>query len=111
MLRAAVRGTAVVATLGMALLAAPALADTPAAWDDPPTATGLDYLLVLVLIPVGIAAVITLLVLLPSIIKGDSYQPGQPWRGDDEWFGGPDKGIEAQVDADPGQRGGSGAGF
>ena len=27
--------------------------------------------------------------------KGESYQPGQPWRNESEWFGGPRGGVGA----------------
>lgn len=78
--------------------------------------SGLDFVIVLLLIPGGIALIITLLVMLPSLIKGDSYHPGQAWQGQPEWFGGPRKGADAALppgtstDEEHGQ-GGAGAHF
>ena len=88
-----------------AVVALPSVAgaDTPAAWQEPPHASGLDFLLVLVLIPLGLALVITLLTLLPSMIHDRGYEPGQSWRAEAEWFGGPGKGVEAADDLSPEQ--------
>ncbi len=80
--------------LGAALLT-PAAADTPLRWETPPDSSPLGYLLVLVLIPLGLAAVISLLVVLPSLAGHRGYEPGHSWRGESEWFGGPTKGVKA----------------
>ena len=80
-----------------------AFADTPEAWDDAPHVSGLDFLLVLVLIPVGVALVISLLAALPSMIHDRGYEPGQSWRAGAEWFGGPRKGVEAADELSPDQ--------
>lgn len=79
----------------------PASADTPANWEQPPAVSGLDFLIVLVLIPLGVAAVLTLLTVLPSMSKSRAYEPGQAWRGQTEWFGGPTKGVAAADGASP----------
>ncbi|RNL63183.1 hypothetical protein EFK50_15900 [Nocardioides marmoriginsengisoli] len=91
-----------------------AVADTPAAWDDAPHVSGLEFLVVLVLIPVGLFAVIALLAALPSMIKDKGYEPGQAWRSEPEWFGGPRKGVESaeeltdkQIEAAEADRGGT----
>lgn len=76
-------------------MAGPAYADAPSAWSKPPHVSGLDFLLVLVLIPLGIGLVITLLTMLPSLKSGNVYEPGTPWRSESAWFGGPRKGVEA----------------
>ena len=51
----------------------------------------------------------------PSLVRGDSYQPGETWAGGDEWFGGPSKGVQAAQSVGPedsaGDRGGAGADF
>ena len=88
-----------------AVVAMPAVAsaDTPAAWDEAPHVSGLEYLTVLVLIPLGLALVISLLVSLPSMINERGYEPGQSWRAEAEWFGGPRKGVEAADDLSPQQ--------
>jgi hypothetical protein len=98
-------------------LAAPASADTPSNWENSPDVTGFDALVVLFLIPLGLFLVISLLAALPSLVKGDSYEPGQAWRSEGEWFGGPRKGVAGADQVDPkqieaaGDRGGAGARF
>ncbi len=97
--------------------AVPASADAPSTWENTPDVSGFQALLVLFLIPAGLFVVISLLAALPSLIKGDSYEPGQSWRSEGEWFGGPHKGVagadhvdQAQIEA-AGDRGGAGARF
>lgn len=87
--------TAVVTSVVGAGLLSPALADTPQQWEKVPPVSALDFLMVLVLIPLGCAAVIAVLALLPSLAKHKGYEPGQAWRGESEWFGGPTKGLDA----------------
>ncbi len=41
-------------------------------------------------IPLLIIAVITLLVMAPSLAKGNRYRPGREWDAEPEWFGGPE---------------------
>jgi hypothetical protein len=91
------------ALVAVVALPAVASADTPAAWRDEPHVSGLEYLLVLVLIPVGLALVISLLASLPYMIRDRGYEPGQSWRAEAEWFGGPRKGVEAAGDLSPQQ--------
>lgn len=91
------------ALVAVVALPAVASADTPAAWDDAPHVSGLEYLVVLVLIPLGLALVISLLVSLPSMIHDRGYEPGQSWRAEAEWFGGPRKGVEAADELSPQQ--------
>ncbi|WP_310964245.1 hypothetical protein [Nocardioides terrisoli] len=106
------RSAALAVTVALPFVAAPAFAEPPAAWGSEPHVSGLDFLVVLLLIPAGLALVITLLVMLPSLVKGDSYRPGEAWHGMPEWFGGPRKGTDAALPAkeDQGQ-GGAGATF
>jgi hypothetical protein len=73
-------------------------------------------LLVLVVIPLGLALVISLLAVVPSMIRGERYTPGLAWRNENEWFGGPKDGLEATDKTDPqaleaaeGARGGASA--
>jgi len=93
----------VTAVVAVVVLPAVAIADTPAAWKNAPDVSGLQFLVVLLLIPAGLALVISLLAVLPSIIKDTGYAPGQSWRAESEWFGGPQKGIEAAADLSPQQ--------
>lgn len=88
--------------LGAALLS-PAAADTPEAWESAPDVSPLGFLLVLVIIPLGAAAVIALLAVLPSLAGDRGYEPGQSWRSASEWFGGPTKGVRAADDITPEQ--------
>jgi hypothetical protein len=82
-------------------------ADAPDQWEDTPTVSPLHALLVLAVIPVGLFLLITLLVYIPSMSKAESYQPGQAWRGEPTWFGGPRGGLEG---ADTGSRAQIGSG-
>jgi hypothetical protein len=88
--------------LGAALVT-PAAADTPQGWEKPPDVSPLGYLLVLVIIPLGIAAVLTVLAILPSLASDHGYEPGQAWRGEPEWFGGPTKGVKSAAEVTPEQ--------
>jgi hypothetical protein len=89
----------------VAVLALPAVAvaDTPADWATPPHVSGLEFLLVLVLIPLGTGLEISVLTILPSLIHDRGYEPGQSWRAEAEWFGGPRKGVDAADDLSPKQ--------
>ncbi|HZJ04750.1 MAG TPA: hypothetical protein VFD59_04665 [Nocardioidaceae bacterium] len=88
--------------LGAALVS-PAAADTPEAWEKAPDVSPLEVLLVLVIIPLGIAAVLALLTLLPSMASDRGYEPGQSWRSEAEWFGGPAKGVKSAHEVTPEQ--------
>jgi hypothetical protein len=83
-------------------------ADAPDQWADNPSVSPLHVLLVLVVIPVGLFILITLLVYIPSMSKNESYQPGQAWRGEPTWFGGPRGGLEA-VESTPAAIGAGGS--
>lgn len=98
-------------------LAAPALADAPESWADPDPVSTLQVLLILVAIPVALFVVISLLVYVPSMARGEKYTPGLAWRNENEWFGGPRGGVEAADRVEPkaiegveeGDRGGASA--
>jgi hypothetical protein len=73
-----------------------AMADPPDTWEVGSDVSPLYTILVLGAIPLGLFLLITLLVYLPSMVRGDKgHQPGQAWRGEPEWFGGPRGGLEA----------------
>jgi hypothetical protein len=76
-------------------LTSTAFAEAPNTWEDPPSVSPAHAILVLAVIPLALIALITLLVYVPSMSKGERYQPGQPWRNEAEWFGGPRGGVEA----------------
>jgi hypothetical protein len=99
----------------VSLAAAPALADPPDTWARPDKVSPLHVLLVLGAIPLGLFVLITLAVYLPSMIRGERYQPGLAWRNEPEWFGGPSAGVAAadktshqQIESDK-DRGGASA--
>lgn len=92
-----------VALFGLLLAPVAAFADTPAAWENEKHVSGLQFLVVLVLIPAGLFVVISLLAALPSMIGDKGYEPGQAWRSEPEWFGGPRKGLEATDEVKPEQ--------
>lgn len=87
--------------MGLVALAAPAGADTPENWtgEAPYEVDGLDAALIFVGIPVLLFAVITLLVLLPSLIRGERFTVGGQATAD-QWFGGPSKGTAELPAAD-----------
>ncbi len=49
----------------------------------------LNALLLFAGVPLLIVAVLTLLVMAPSLAKGPRYRPGQRWDAGPEWFAGP----------------------
>ena len=69
-----------VATLSVALLtafalmSAPAMADVPNGWSTPAHVSGLQWL-ALLSIPVGLALIISGIVLLPGILRGEGLLP------------------------------------
>jgi len=80
------------AVLGLVGLAGPASAAVPEGWSNPPDVPVLHALLILAGIPLLLFAVITLLVYLPSLLRGE----GRRRSGgtvETQWFGGPRKGT------------------
>ena len=88
--------------LGAALVS-PASADVPVGWENAPDVSPLGFLLVLFIIPIGLAAVIVILTLLPSMASDKGFEAGQSWRGQPEWFGGPTQGLAAAEGVTPEQ--------
>lgn len=112
--RAALRALVLAPALLVPLAASPAVAAPPSTWSDPEPVGALAYLMVLLVIPAALAVLITVLVYVPAMVKGDKYTPGRAWRNENEWFGGPKDGLEAadRVETRPaaeGERGGSSA--
>jgi hypothetical protein len=89
-----VRRTSVVLLAGglVAAAAAPAGAEVPDGWSNPSDVNPVEAVLVFVGIPLLLFAVITLLVLLPSLIRGEKFTVGGQATAD-QWFGGPVKGT------------------
>ena len=88
--------------LGAALVS-PASADQPEAWESAPDVSAFEFVLLLLILPLAAAAVISLLTLVPLLINDKGYQPGQSWRSQTEWFGGPTKGVKAADEVTPEQ--------
>jgi hypothetical protein len=97
-LRRFARVLAVVPALAVVLVATPAFADTPASWADDDNSSTVHSLLIALGIPVLLFVLITFLVYLPSIIRGQQYDAALAWRDQPEWFGGPRGGADAAVD-------------
>jgi hypothetical protein len=93
--RRAARAIALTPAILLVTATAPALATAPDQWPKDPPVDKLHALLVLGGIPLGLFVLITLLVYLPSMIRGERYQPGLAWRNEPEWFGGPSAGVAA----------------
>ncbi len=94
-LRRFLRALAVTPVVGVPLVTAPVFAAPPQSWPTEPHVGAFDFLLVLFIIPLGLALVIALLVSIPSMVRGEKYTPGNAWRNESEWFGGPKDGLEA----------------
>lgn len=88
------RRTSVVLVAGALVVAAggPAGADVPEGWSDPAAVDPWHALLVLAGIPLLMFLVITLLVVIPGVVKGERFTPGGQ-ATEDQWFGGPSKGT------------------
>ncbi len=93
--RRAARLVALVPAMLVTSATGAAFADAPEQWQDNGSVSPLHALLILAVIPIGLFLLITLLVYLPSMSRGESYRPGQAWRNEPEWFGGPRGGVEA----------------
>ena len=100
------------AVLGLGLLL-PTLLSNPAfaaaddkrdGGDEPGESLGtLEGVLLFVVVPIALAAVIWLVVSLPSMVKGPRYRPGQNWTAQSQWIGAPEvEGSAAQSGAQSG---------
>lgn len=99
----------VVLPVGLLALASPAAAQPPEGWSESAPVSLLDFLLLLLVAPLGLAALIALLTYLPSMIRGEGVVPG-PGRSTDQWFGGPTRGTAelAAPDGEGSEAGGAG---
>lgn len=90
------RRTSVVLLAGGLVLAAggPAGADTPEFWSDDPGYSVDPWHAVLLLagVPLLLFLVITALVVIPGVVKGERFTPGGQATAD-QWFGGPRSGT------------------
>jgi len=86
-----------------AALVSPAAAQAPEGWEKAPPVSAFSFIVVLLLLPLACAAVLTLLTIVPSLARDRGYEPGQTWRTESEWFGGPTKGITSAAEVTPEQ--------
>jgi hypothetical protein len=93
--RRALRVGAVAVPAASLLLASPAVAAPPTSWNDPAPMSLLHALLVFGGIPLALMAGITLLVMAPSLIRGDRQQRGVSSWTEPQWFGGPADAVPA----------------
>ena len=104
------RRTSVVLLAGGLVLAAggPAGADVPEFWSNPDPVDPWHAVLVLAGIPLLIFLVITALVVIPGVVKGERFTPGGQATAD-QWFGGPRSGTAElpAPDTDESQAGGA----
>jgi hypothetical protein len=89
-------------------VAGPASAEVPDGWADPYEVSALHAVLVLFGIPLLLFVGITLLVYLPSLVRGERVAPGSA-TAHDQWFGGPRRGTSelAGPDTDESKAGGA----
>jgi hypothetical protein len=108
-IRTARRGlvVATVAGLGLAATVAPAHADVPEGWSNPPEVDALEALLLLAGVPLLLFVVIALAVYLPALARGEKVTPGAK-TVEDQWFGGPRPGSrELPASAEAEETGGA----
>ena len=90
------RRTSAVLLAGALVVAAggPAGADVPEGWSNPSAVDPVEATLLLVGVPLLLFLVITALVVIPGVVKGERFTPGGQ-ATEDQWFGGPSKGTTA----------------
>jgi hypothetical protein len=94
-LRRALRLGAVAVPAASVLLATPAVAAPPTTWPSAEPVPLLQALLIFAGIPLAISAVIALLVMAPSLVRGDRQQRGVSSWTEPQWFGGPGNAVPA----------------
>lgn len=104
--RRAVRASVLLGALLVALAAAPAHADMPEGWAESTDVDGQEALLLLVGVPLLMFVVISVLVVLPALIRGERVLPDHG-AADAEWIGGPRQGTDALPAAEETRSGGA----
>jgi hypothetical protein len=94
-LRRSLRALVLTPVLLVPLLSLPAFAVPPESWPDAKPVSAFDFLLVLLIIPLGLALLIALLATIPSLVGGQKSGSKKTWAEESEWFGGPKDGVEA----------------
>lgn len=95
-----VRAAALTPAVLILLAGAPAFADAPDTWTDPGPVPALHVFLVLVAIPLGLIALITFLVMIPSMVHGERHRATLVTGSGSVWFGGPSGGVASLPEAD-----------
>lgn len=72
---AAVVASTVAAVAASAVVTGPASADVPQGWEQAPHMSGLDLLVFILFIPLAVGIVISLLTLLPGVLRGEGLIP------------------------------------
>lgn len=70
----------------------PASADVAEGWPEHAGVNGIEALLLLGGIPLGLALLITALVYVPALVRGERIAPGAPVV-ENQWIGGPSRGT------------------
>lgn len=99
--RAAALVGALCGLLLLAPLSAPALAIVENGERPAPGLPLLEVIGIYVAIPLGLFLLISLLVVLPGLLRRPRYRPGRPWVHDPVWFAGPEHPEVALRDAVP----------
>jgi hypothetical protein len=107
--RRAARVLAILPAVLVTLAAGAAFAEPPETWENTPSISGLHVIVLLFLIPLGLFALICLLVYLPSMTRGSKEQSTEVVHGRAEWFGGPEGGLETVDTAGTGAHPSTGA--
>ena len=107
-LRTTARVAAVTLVAGLVLAGAPALADVPDGWPTPPSIPLLDGLFIYLFAPLGLFVLIALLVIAPSLARGERLGPDKP--GGDQWFGGRRGGPDELESGTPAKESGGASG-
>lgn len=95
--RSSLRLSAPLGIVGAVLLAAPALAERPEGWEAPESVQFMDMFLLVLVFPIVAAVVITILTILPALVKGEKLSPNAA-PIEDEWLGGP-KGGKSELES------------
>lgn len=97
-------------TAALLAVAGPASADVAEGWSNPEDVSAAHALLVLGGIPLALGLLITALVYVPAMIRGERLAPNAP-RVENQWIGGPRRSTAelAAPDGDDSQAGGASA--
>lgn len=95
LVRSSLRLSVPLGIVGSVLLAAPALAERPESWETPENVQFMDFFLLVLIFPLAAAVVITLLTILPALVKGEKLSSNDA-PIEDQWLGGP-KGGKAEL--------------